>query len=114
MASDWKSAFAAMQAAGEADFPPMGLHYVLQLARTGFREKGNQALSPEDFTEVFRQRTRRDFGPMTDAVLGDWGLLSPVDLGKAVLLLGRHGCLTLAPEDTMEAFAVDNRPFAQS
>jgi len=104
MALDWKTAYASMHAHNEATFPPAGLHFVLQLSRQIYRSH-NRAVTPAELLEEFRKKTRRDFGPLEQQVLDDWGIHTPEDLGKAVALLGRYGCLTLEPTDTVEAFA---------
>ncbi len=104
MALDWKNAYAKMQAGGEAAFPPACLHYVLQLCRSP-RPNSGSVLTPEEFTGLFRKQAKRDFGSLMASVLEDWGLQSPQDLGKAVVLLGRYGCLSLEPTDTVESFS---------
>jgi uncharacterized repeat protein (TIGR04138 family) len=111
---DWKNAYAGLQKKGEAEFPPACLHYVLQATRLAFRERGNKGLTPNELIGVFRQRLRRDFGPLLAAVLEDWGLRAPEDLGKAVLLLGRAGCLIPGPEDTLAAYGADSRGFSDA
>ena len=109
MYPDWKTAYEAMHDRGEAVFPPAGLHYVLQLSRQIFRAR-NRPVTPSELLGEFRKQTRRDLGPMVAQVLENWGLKTSEDLGKAVILLGRYGCLTLEPADTIEAFAALDKP----
>ncbi len=113
MSLAWKDAYAAMHRDGAADFPPAGLLYVLELTRAESRRQGT-ALSPVEFVAAFRRAARGDFGPFLPRVLADWGLLLPEDLGRAVMLLGRHGCLSLGAEDSLEAFAADDLPLAET
>jgi uncharacterized repeat protein (TIGR04138 family) len=108
MALDWKSAYAAMHRDGEAAFPPAALYYILEVVRNGARENtpsGPHILTPEKMITTFRDKARADFGPLVREVLEEWRLRTPVDLGRAVILLGRYRCLSLAPSDTTEAFA---------
>jgi uncharacterized repeat protein (TIGR04138 family) len=109
--TDWTSAYARLHAAGEAAFPPACLYYVLECVRRAARTKG-ASLTPAEIVMSFRTGARTDFGPLLPEVLADWGLESPGDLGRAVLLLGRTGALSLSPSDTPEAFAEDTRPLA--
>ena len=106
MAADWKSAYADMQVRGEAAFPPAGLHYVLQLTRLAAQVHEGHAITPEQLLEDFRRQTRRDFGALVSTVLEDWKFHSPEDLGRAVVLLGQYGCLTLDAADTVESFSL--------
>ena len=103
--SGWKAAYAALYHDGAASFPPASMHYVLEVVRSAVHNRGN-ALTPADTTEAFREAVRSDFGPLSDAVLADWELRTPKDLGHAVDLLGRSGCLTLDSEDVPENFAL--------
>jgi uncharacterized repeat protein (TIGR04138 family) len=109
LALEWKSVYASMHAQNEAAFPPAGLHYVLQLSR-GLYRAHSRDVAPAELLEEFRKQTRRDFGPLLPTVLEDWGLKGSENLGKAVSLLGRYGCLTLEPGDTVEAFAALENP----
>jgi uncharacterized repeat protein (TIGR04138 family) len=102
----WKAAYASMYRDGSADFPPACLHYVLELVRSTSRQHGSE-LTPAATTRAFREAIRADFGALAGEVLEDWGLRTPKDLGHAVELLGRYGCLTLDSEDTPEHFALD-------
>ena len=101
---DWKTVYATMHERGEADFPPAGLYYVLQLSRQASRARDSRPVTPNELYEDFSRQTRRDFGPMAPDVLEEWSLNTPGNFGRAVVLLGRHGCLTLEPSDTIEAF----------
>ena len=106
MAADWKTAYATMHLRGDAAFPPAGLYYVLQIARLAFQNREGRKINPGELLEDFRRQTRRDFGVLVSRVLEDWNFHSPEDLGRAVVLLGQYGCLTLEPTDTVEAFAI--------
>ncbi len=106
MAVDWKSAYAEMHLRGEASYPPAGLYYVLQLTRQSVQTREGRVISPGELLEDFRKQIRRDFGSLATKVLEDWEFHSPEDLGRAVVLLGQHGCLTLEHTDTVEAFAI--------
>jgi len=109
MYPDWKTAYAAMHDRGEAVFPPAGIHYVLQLSRQICRAR-NRPVTPSELLDEFRKQTRRELGPMVAQVLESWGLTTSEDLGKAVVLLGHYGCLTLEPAETIEAFAALDMP----
>jgi uncharacterized repeat protein (TIGR04138 family) len=115
MADGWKEAYAAMHRDGAAAFPPACLHYVLGMVRHSARQEhgsgGSPSLSPSGTVAAFRRAVRADFGPLAGEVLKDWALLTPGDLGRAVDLLGRYGCLSLDAGDSPEAFATDTVPF---
>jgi uncharacterized repeat protein (TIGR04138 family) len=109
MAMEWRTAYAAMHRAGDAEFSPACLAYVLTVVReTSFGRE--VPLTPGEFVTHFRARIRRDFGPLLRETLADWELRTPEDLGRAIALLGKYDCLTLAPTDTVEAFAKDTIP----
>jgi uncharacterized repeat protein (TIGR04138 family) len=97
---------------GAAAFPPACLHYVLELVRNESRRRA-AVLPPADMVAAFRRAARSDFGSLCREVLEDWELRVPADLGHAVLLLGRYGCLSLDAEDTPGAFATDTVPFTE-
>ncbi len=107
MPPDWKTCYASLHARGEATFPPAGLHYLLQLTRQAYRDRGGKPLLPREWTEEFRRRIRADFGRLGPAVLEHWELRRAEDLGQALLLLGQIGCLQLGAEDTVSAFAAE-------
>jgi uncharacterized repeat protein (TIGR04138 family) len=109
MSPGWKDAYAAMHRAGEASFPPAGLHYVLELVRHATRARG-AALSPADTIASFRRAARADFGPLRAGVLAEWGLETPAALGSAIHLLARHDCLTLEESESPEDFTIDPVP----
>jgi uncharacterized repeat protein (TIGR04138 family) len=117
MPGAWTTVYATMHRDGAAAFPPACLHYVLELVRNEAHaaQAGTQGapalLTPADTTLAFRRAARGDFGPLRDDVLEDWELRTPEDLGKAVTLLGRYGCLTLEDGDTPAAFATDTVSF---
>jgi uncharacterized repeat protein (TIGR04138 family) len=108
----WKAAYASLYREGSADFPPACLHYVLELVRRVSRDRGT-TLTPAETTRAFRDAIRADFGALAGEVLADWELRTPQDLGHAVELLGRYGCLTLDSEDTPEHFALDATPLSE-
>jgi len=105
MSLDWKTAYAGMHESGETSYPPAALHYLLQICRQASGHIENHLLTPEQLVNEFRKRSQRDFGSMKTSVLEDWKLHTSEDLGKAVLLLAKHHCLTLEPSDTLEAFS---------
>ncbi len=109
MPLDWKTVYASMHARNEATFPPAALHYILQLSRRLY-DAHHRAVTPAELCGEFHGTTLRDFGALLPCVLEDWGLNSAEDLGRAVALLGRYGCLTLEPTDTVEAFAALEAP----
>lgn len=112
-AAGWKTAYAAMHQDGAADFPPACLHYVLDMVRGAARD-GEGSLTPAATIAAFRRSTRADFGPLADEVLADWEMRTPENLGRAVTLLGRYGCLALDAGDTAENFAADTLPLVPS
>ncbi len=109
MTMEWRTAYAAMHRAGDAGFPPACLAYVLTVVREASFGR-ETPLTPGELIRNFRDRIRRDFGPLLRETLDDWGLRIPEDLGRAIALLGKYDCLTLAPADTVEAFAEDTFP----
>lgn len=113
MSIAWKEAYAAMHRDGAADFPAAALLYVLELTRAEARNRG-AAVPPGELVAAFRRAARGDFGPLLPRVLEDWGLARPEDLGRAVMLLGRYGCLSLDPGDSVDAFAGDPLPLAEA
>jgi len=62
---------------------------------------------------AFRAMTQRDFGPLREDVLRQWGLLTPFDLGRAITLLGRVDRLLLDEGDDPIHYAMDTVPFTE-
>jgi uncharacterized repeat protein (TIGR04138 family) len=68
-------------------------------------------LSAPDVITAFRTAVRTDFGPLRNAVLEEWGILTPADLGRAVSVLGSVGCLNLDDGDSIEFYAAEPSSF---
>jgi uncharacterized repeat protein (TIGR04138 family) len=110
---NWTEAYADLHRTGYADFPPACLHYVLEVVRNAARAETastppiRSILSAAGVIAAFRAATRTDFGALRAAVLDDWGLRAPRDLGRAVAHLGRAGCLIVDEGDSLEHYSVD-------
>lgn len=106
MPADLRAAYLAMRRSGADAFPPGCLEYLLQLIlRASFQGKGFRDLPAAELCRIFRARAEADFGAFAEAALQRFGLRTFDDLGAAVFLLARHGCLTLRDGETRADYA---------
>lgn len=75
---------------------------------------GAGSLPPAAVIAAFRNALRRDFGPLREAVLREWGMLTPFDLGRAIGALGHVDRLSLDDGDAPEFYARDPVPLTET
>ena len=61
--------------------------------------------SGEDILEEFKERALDQYGPLTYAVLTEWGLQSTEDIGEMMFNLTESGRIRKDEGDTPESFA---------
>lgn len=106
MGADLKSAYLEMRRQGEADFPPQSLEYVYRLVLLASRQgNGHRHLTAPELGRAFQIQAALDFGVLTPAVLGRWGIRTHRDLGRVVFQLARHRCLSLGEGESLEDYA---------
>lgn len=106
MPGDLRAAHAAMLRGGEDHFSPAGLEYLLRLLqRSAFQGEGYRDVGAAEACERFRRAVAEDFGPFAARALADFGMPTGADLGRAVFLLARHGCMSLREGETLEEYA---------
>jgi uncharacterized repeat protein (TIGR04138 family) len=106
MSSDVRAAYLGQLRAGMDTFPPECLEYVFQLVfRASYRGKGFRDLSAAELFRIFNRQVADDFGSFASNALDRFGLRTGEDLGRAIFLLARSGCLSLGQGETLEAYA---------
>ncbi|MDB5104517.1 MAG: hypothetical protein JWP91_2206 [Fibrobacteres bacterium] len=106
MPADIRSAYLAMRREGQESFPPECLEYLFHLIyRASYQGKGFRDLPAAELCRIFRAQAAADFGVLAGEALARFGLRSYGDMGRAVFLLARNGCLTLREGETIEAYA---------
>jgi uncharacterized repeat protein (TIGR04138 family) len=101
-----REAYLAMLREGSEAFSPAALEYLLRLIRrAAFQGKGYRDLRAGEICEAFRRAAAADFGPFLSETLDGFGIRTGADLGRAVLLLAGHGCLSLRAGETLEEYA---------
>ncbi len=61
-------------------------------------------MSGKELLEGIREYALNEFGPMTLALLREWGIHACEDFGNIVFNLVEHGVLAKTEEDTREDF----------
>ncbi|MEO6097945.1 MAG: hypothetical protein ABIW76_20700 [Fibrobacteria bacterium] len=106
MASDLRAAYLGQLRAGIDSFPPECLEYVFQLVfRASYRGKGFRDLSVTEVFHIFHRQVADDFGSFSSNALDRFGLRTGEDLGRAIFMLARSGCLSLGEGETLAAYA---------
>jgi uncharacterized repeat protein (TIGR04138 family) len=108
MPADLRAAYQAhLRATGEggAAFSPAGLEYLFHLIyRASYQGKGFRDLPAAELCRAFRAQAESDFGSFAEDAMRRFRMETYGDLGRAVFLLAGHGCLSLKPEETLEAY----------
>lgn len=106
MPGDPRAAHLSMLREGAERFSPAGLEYLLRLVqRAAFSGDGNRDVGAAEICDRFRRAAADDFGPFTRTALDRFGLATGDDLGRAVVLLARAGCLALREGETAAEYA---------
>ncbi len=106
MPGDLRTAYLAMRREGAGDFSPAALEYLFRLVqRVSFQGKGHRDLSPTELCAHFARSTAEDFGDFTADALRGFGITAGADLGRAVFLLARQGCLELRDGEQQDEYA---------
>lgn len=109
MASDLRAVYLAqlLGPRGVIDaFPPECLEYVFQLVfRASFQGKGFRDLQAAELFRIFQRQVADDFGSFAANAMERFGLRTGGDLGRAIFLLARGGCLSLGQGETLDAYA---------
>lgn len=105
MPADLRGAYLAMRRAGDPAPPPECLDYLLQLvSRLARAPGGPRHLAAAELCQAFQRQVTADFGALAGEVLARWNLRACSDLGRAVFLLARHGCLSLRDGETLKEY----------
>jgi len=78
--------------------------YALLLDCIQFLGKENGHMTGEQILDEFRDRALDQYGPMTYAVLTDWGLSRTEDIGEMMFNLVESKRIGKDPEDSAESF----------
>jgi uncharacterized repeat protein (TIGR04138 family) len=106
MPADLPSAYLAMLRSGPVEFPPACLEYLLQsILRASYRGDGFRDLTAAEVCRTFRSQAAADFGAFADDAMARFGLRTFDDLGRAVFLLAKHGCLNLRDGESRADYA---------
>ena len=106
MPGDLRGAYLAMKREGAEGFSPAGLEYLYRLAqRAAFQGAGYRDLSAPELCKLFARATAEDFGSFATDALRGFGIVSGIDLGRAVFLLARHGCFALRAGENLDEYA---------
>jgi uncharacterized repeat protein (TIGR04138 family) len=106
MPNDLRAAHLAMMREGKHRYSPAGLEYLFRLLqRSAFKGEGYRDVGAAEVCDLFRRSAEDDFGPFTGRALSGFGITTGSELGDAVFLLARHGCLALREGESIEEYA---------
>lgn len=106
MPGDLRAAHLAMLRQGKERFSPAGLEYLYRLLqRSAFHGEGYRDLGAAEICGSFRRAAADDFGPFADRAMAGFGITTGAELGEAVFLLARHGCLALREGESIEEYS---------
>jgi uncharacterized repeat protein (TIGR04138 family) len=106
MAADLPKAYLAMLRSGPVDFPPACLEYLLHsILRASYRGDGFRDLAAAEVCRTFRAQAAADFGAFASDAMARFGIRTFDDLGRAIFLLAKHGCLTLQDGESRADYA---------
>ena len=109
MSVDVRSAYLAQLRGGRegrGSFSPECLEYLFHIIyRATFQGKVYRDLPAAELCRIFRAQAAADFGAFAGETMKRFGLASYGDLGRAVELLARTGCLTLREGESPEEYA---------
>lgn len=116
MPADLRTAYLAhLREEGDASdaaprFSPAGLEYLYHLIyRASYQGKGFRNLAAAELCGLFRGHAQSDFGAFAGETLKRFGMDTCGDLGRAVFLLAREGCLTMDGTESLETYAALGR-----
>lgn len=92
-------------ARGAYDFVRSAVPATAEAMRRGGDLEGRRHISGRELLDGIRDIALEQFGPLTAAVLEDWGIRRTEDIGNIVFLLVGHGLLGASEEDTPADFA---------
>jgi uncharacterized repeat protein (TIGR04138 family) len=67
-------------------------------------KKSNRHVTGKQLLEGFRQHTLETYGPLSFALLNNWGIKKSVDVGNIVFNIIDTGLFGRSPEDQIEDF----------
>lgn len=106
MSVDIRTAYLAQLREGSTSFSPECLEYLFQIIyRATFQGKLFRDLPAAELCRIFRGQAAADFGAFAPETMERFGLATFGDLGRAVGLLVRSGCLALHEGESLEAYA---------
>jgi uncharacterized repeat protein (TIGR04138 family) len=106
MSVDVRSAYLIQLREGRESFSPECLEYLFHIIyRATFQGKVFRDLPAAELCRIFRIQAAADFGAFAEETMKRFGLGSYGDLGRAVELLARTGCLTLREGESLEEYA---------
>ncbi len=79
--------------------------YILAVLRQLSEENSGADFGANEVTGYFRKRLRQDFGALAPKVTAYWELQKGSDLGTALSVLAKQGCLRWGSHDTLEDYA---------
>lgn len=105
MGINLRTAYFEIRKSGVTKYSPEFLEYLFRLIfQSSIHGKEFRHLGAKNICATFKNKVQEDFGEKASLILDRWQIKSYRDLGEAVLLLAKHGCFTLKPEDTLEEF----------
>ena len=106
MSVDVRTAYLVQLREGGGSFSPECLEYLFHIIyRATFQGKVFRDLSAAELCRIFRTQAEADFGAFAGETMKRFGLGSYGDLGRAVELLARTGCLTMREGESLEEYA---------
>ena len=105
MSVDVRSAYLAQLREGRKSFSPECLEYLFHIIyRATFQGKAFRDLPASELCRIFRTQAAADFGAFAGEAMKRFGLGGYGDLGRAVELLARTGCLILREGESLEEY----------
>jgi uncharacterized repeat protein (TIGR04138 family) len=106
MPVDVRTAYLAQLRERGDSFSPECLEYLFHIIyRATFQGKVHRDLPAAELCRIFRTQAAADFGAFAGEAMKRFGLDSYGDLGSAVGLLARAGCLSLREGESLEEYA---------
>lgn len=105
MPIDIRAAYLIQLREGRESFSPGCLEYLFHIIyRATFQGKAFRDLRAAELCRIFRMQAAADFGAFSGEAMKRFGLGTYGDLGRAVELLARTGCLILREGDSLEEY----------
>lgn len=106
MPIDVRSAYLLQLRERRESFSPECLEYLFHIIhRATFQGRAYRDLPAAELCRIFRTQAAADFGAFAGETMMRFGLGSYGDLGRAVGLLARAGCLSLREGESPEEYA---------